>query len=323
MTNTQKPLGSPFGAASTAADIVAGVDLSGRTAIVTGGYSGIGLETTRALAGAGAKVIVPARNPQKASTALTGMSNVEIGALDLIDPASIEAFAADVLARYPRLDMLINNAGFIGLTLDRDARGYEAQFATNHLGHYHLTARLWPALCRGRARVVNISSCGHAGGAVDFDDIHFHHRPYDPMVAYGQSKSANVLFTVWLDHLGKASGVRSFALHPGGIVESGFTRDMPIEATIASGYRDADGKPIIDPEDNKKTPQQGAATQVWCATSPLLDGKGGLYCENCEVAEAVPADSTALLGVRPWAIDPVLAERLWQVSAEMTGVSIR
>lgn len=142
------------------------------------------------------------------------------------------------------------------------------------------------------------------------------------MVAYGQSKSANALFSVWLDHLGGPQGVRSFAVHPGGIVESGFTRGMPLEASIASGYRDADGKPIIDPENNKKTPEQGAATTVWCATSPLLDGLGGVYCEDCNIACAVPADSTELLGVRPWATDPALAEHLWRASEEMTGVPL-
>lgn len=321
MEHRQAPIPSPFGAASTAAEVIAGIDLSGRVAIVTGGSSGIGLETTRALAAAGAEVIVPARNAAKAEAALGMVGNVTVEALDLIDPASIDAFAQALLARHQAIDLLINNAGYIGLTLERDARGFEAQFATNHLGHFQLTARLWPALVRGRARVVTVSSCGHAAGAVDFDDIHFGRRDYDPMVAYGQSKTANALFSLWLDHLGKPHGVRSFALHPGGIVDSGFTRAMPVEASIASGYRDASGVAIIDPENNRKTPQQGAATTVWCATSPLLAGLGGVYCENCNIAHAVPAEATGLLGVRPWGRDPILAERLWTVSENLTGVT--
>ncbi|KAA5606383.1 SDR family NAD(P)-dependent oxidoreductase [Roseospira marina] len=321
MNTLQSPIRSPFGAASTARDVIEGIDLSGKVAIVTGGYSGIGLETTKAFANAGATVIVPARNVEKAEKALKGIGGVEIAALDLIDPTSIDTFAEQVLAVHHAIHLLVNNAGYIGLTLEHDARGYEAQFATNHLGHFQLTARLWSALVNGHARVVTVSSCGHAAGAIDFDDINFETRGYDPMVAYGQSKSANALFSVWLDRLGQPHGVRAFALHPGGIVESGFTRDMPIEASIASGYRDADGKAIIDPQNNKKTPEQGAATQVWCATSPLLDGMGGVYCEDCNIAQAVPADCTELLGVRPWAIDPSLAEHLWKVSEEMTGVT--
>ena len=321
MDQLQSPISSPFGAASTAAEAIAGIDLSGRVAIVTGGSSGIGLETTRALARAGATVIVPARDRAKAEAALGDMPHVTVEALDLIDPASIDAFAQAVLARHEAIHLLINNAGYIGLSLQRDARGYEAQFATNHLGHFQLTARLWPALVREQARVVTVSSCGHAAAAVDFEDIHFERKDYDPMAAYGQSKTANALFSLWLDHLGEPLGVRSFALHPGGIVESGFTRNMPIEASIASGYRDADGKAIIDPENNKKTPEQGAATQVWCATSPLLDGMGGGYCEDSNIASTVPADSTELLGLRPWAADPALAERLWALSEEMTGIA--
>ncbi|WP_108125570.1 SDR family NAD(P)-dependent oxidoreductase [Saccharospirillum mangrovi] len=322
MNNLQAPLDSPFGPASTAQEVIKGIDLSGKVAIVTGGYSGIGLETSKALAEAGATVIVPARNVDKAQQALHGLPRVQVTPLDLIDPTSIQAFVERVLAEHPAIHLLINNAGYIGLTLQHDARGYEAQFATNHLGHFQLTAQLWPALVRGQARVVTVSSCGHAASAIDFDDLHFDHKDYDPMAAYGQSKTANALFSVWLDRLGKPVGIRSFALHPGGIVESGFTRDMPVEASIASGYRDADGKPIIDPENNKKTLEQGAATTVWCATSPLLNGLGGVYCEDCNIARAVPEDATELLGVRPWASREDLAERLWQISEKLTGVSI-
>ncbi|MFG1497459.1 oxidoreductase [Saccharospirillum sp. HFRX-1] len=323
MNTLQQPLSSPFGAASTARDVIRDIDLSGKVAIVTGGYSGIGLETSQALISAGATVIVPARNVDKARQVLQDTANIQIEPLDLIDPDSIRTFANKVLAEHPTIHLLINNAGYIGLSRQHDARGYEAQFATNHLGHFQLTVQLWPALVRGQARVVTVSSCGHATAPVNFDDVNFAHRDYDAMVAYGQSKSANALFSVWLDRLGKDQGVRSFALHPGGVVESGFSRDIPIEASIASGYRDADGQPIIDPESNKKTIDQGAATTVWCATSPMLNGLGGVYCENCNIAQAVAADSTELLGVRPWAMDPEQAERLWQLSEQMTGVTFK
>src|SRR5262249_1985929 len=159
------------------------------------------------------------------------------------------------------------------------------------------------------ARVVSVSSRGHVRAAVDFDDPNFLKRPYDPWVAYGQSKSANALFAVALDARGESYGVRAFAVHPGGVVTD-LTRFMTPDQLRASGAIDAEGRPVIDPAQNRKTPAQGAATSVWCATSRQLDGRGGVYCENCDIAVAVPADSTALLGVRPWAIDPLLADRL-------------
>lgn len=321
MTNLQTPIASPFSASSTARDVINGIDLSGRIAIVTGGSSGIGLDTTRALAGAGATVIVPARSIEKAEKALSGLSNVTIEELDLVDPASIDAFAKRFLDKHEKLDLLINNAGFINHALERDPRGYELQFATNHLGHFQLTLLLWPALVPG-ARVVTVSSMGHKCGGVDFDDINFERRPYNEHLAYGQSKSANALFALWLDRLGQARGIRSYSLHPGGMISSGFSKDLSEEDKIASGYLDAQGNPVIDPENNMKTNAQGAATSVWCATSPLLEGIGGVYCEDCNIALAVPADSDALLGVRPWAVDPELAERLWGVSEKLTGVSL-
>lgn len=323
MNAQQLPISSPFGAASTAAQVLEGIDLSGRLAIVTGASSGIGLETARALAAAGARVICPVRDRAKAMAALEGIEGVTIETLDLGAPASIDAFADKIVAQGEPVHILINNAGYIGHVLKRDARGYEAQFATNHLGHFQLTARLWPVLVKDGARVVSVSSCGHAASPVVFDDIHFNQRPYDPMTAYGQSKSANALFALWLDRLGAPAGVRAYSLHPGGMIESGFAREMSEAAKQASGYLDAEGRPIVDPENNKKSLQQGAATQVWCATSPLLEGLGGIYCENCNIAEPAPADSTALLGARPWILDEAQAERLWTLSAEMTGVDLR
>jgi NAD(P)-dependent dehydrogenase (short-subunit alcohol dehydrogenase family) len=327
MSRTQTPIHSGFSAASTASEVLAGIDLSGKTAIVTGGYSGIGTETTRALRAAGARVIVPARDLSKARTALDGI-DVEIAAMDLADPASVDAFAEAFLASGAPLHILINSAGVMACPLSRDARGFEAQFATNHLGHFQLTARLWPALKRaGAARVVALSSLGHRYAPVDLEDPHFERRDYDRWIAYGQSKSANALFAVGLDARGKAHGVRAFSVHPGRIVTD-LARHMSIEELQKMGAVDENGRPVVDLARGMKSPAQGAATSVWAATSAQLDGRGGVYCEDCDIAElvddadATPAGSSTLAsGVRSWAVDPLAAERLWTLSEQMTGVT--
>ena len=323
MPTPQSPIDSGFGAASTAEDVIHGIDLAGKCAIVTGGYSGIGLETVKALRSAGARVFVPARDLVKAQAALRGMPDVVLQPMDLLDPGSIDRFAEDVLEATDAVDILVNNAGVMAPPLVRDARGYESQFSANHLGHFQLTGRLWPALVRsGHARVIALSSLGHRRAGVDFHDPNFEHREYEPWVAYGQSKTANALFAVALDSIGQRSGVRAFSVHPGGIVTD-LVRHMSSEQLEASNAIDKDGKPIIDPENNKKTPQQGAATSVWCATSPRLDGMGGVYCADCDIARALPSDeSTELHGVRPRATDPVAAGRLWQLSEQLTGTRI-
>ncbi|NWA31698.1 SDR family NAD(P)-dependent oxidoreductase [Pseudomonas sp. C6002] len=311
MPTVQKPIHSGYGAATTVAEVIRGVDLSGKVAIVTGGYSGIGLVTARTLAAAGARVIVPARDLAKARAALKPYPQLQLEPLDLMDAQSIEQFAVRFLATGCPLHLLINNAGIMAPPLSCNAQGYESQFATNHLEHFLLTQRLWPALQRAEgARVVTLSSRGHVHGAVDFDDWNFERQAYDPWRAYGQSKTANALFAVHLDTLGAASGVRAFAVHPGGIITD-LVRHMKPEVLQASGYVDEHGKPVIDPERNMKTPEQGAATSVWCAVSGQLAGMGGVYCENCDVAAAVSAESEEQLGVRPWAVDTGLAQRLW------------
>jgi NAD(P)-dependent dehydrogenase (short-subunit alcohol dehydrogenase family) len=322
MSNQQKPIPSGFGPASTAYDVIAGIDLSGKVAIVTGGYSGIGIDTTKALASAGAKVIVPARDLERARKNLDGIAQVTVEPLDLMDPASIDAFAERFLATGQPLHILINSAGVMMNPLTRDARGYESQFATNHLGHYQLTLRLWPALRLAKgARVVSVSSRGHRLSPMDFNDPQFEHRDYDKRVAYGQSKTANVLFAVKLDQLGQPYGIRAFALHPGGIVTE-LARHLSMQELVATGFVKDDGTPILDPSRDMKSPPQGAATSVWCATSPQLDGMGGLYCENSDIAEAVAADSDAPRGVRPWALDRDEADQLWALSEKLTGVSL-
>ena len=316
MATEQKPINSGYGIRTDARDAIGGRDLTGKVAIVTGGYSGLGLETTKALAGAGAIVIVPARTPDKAQKALVGIANVEQAALDLADPKSIDAFAGGFLSRTKKLDILINNAAIMASPLMRDARGYEAQFATNHLGHFQLTARLWPALkAAGGARVVSLSSIGHRRAPVNLEDPSFEKTDYDKWEAYGRAKSANSLFAVGLDKRGVAHGVRAFAVHPGGIMTD-LQRFMPEEEKRAMGWIDENGKL----NERFKTPSQGAATSVWCATNAQLDGKGGVYCDDCDIAQAVPADDKSFAGVRPWAIDPVIADRLWELSERMTGV---
>ncbi|MDF2693651.1 MAG: oxidoreductase [Labilithrix sp.] len=319
----QAAIRSGFDRTTTARQALGGRDLRGKTAIVTGGYAGLGLETTRVLAEAGAKVIVPARTPDKARRALDGIPNVELVAMNLADPASVDAFARTFVDDSGRaLHMLINNAGIMATPLMRDDRGYEGQFATNHLGHFQLTARLWPALVKARgARVVSLSSRAHRICGVDFEDPNFERREYQKWAAYGQSKSANILFAVELDRRGEAHGVRAFSVHPGTILTD-LARDLSEEELAALGVRA--GKVTPEQIGKFKTIEQGAATTVWCSTSAQLDGMGGVYCEDVDIAEVVQADpplDAGEPGVVPWAIEPELAKRLWGLSEELCKTS--
>jgi NAD(P)-dependent dehydrogenase (short-subunit alcohol dehydrogenase family) len=313
MSTPQHQIGSGFGSRSTADDVLRGIDLSGKLAVVTGGYSGIGLETTRALTRAGAYVVVPARRPKTAAEALDGIERVEVDELDLADLDSVREFADRFLASGRVIDLVINNAGIMACPETRVGPGWEAQFATNHLGHFALLNRLWPAVAEGGARVVSVSSAGHRRSDIRWDDLQFEHG-YDKWEAYGQAKTANVLFAVQIDALGKDAGVRAFALHPGGIMTP-LQRHLAKEEMVAAGWIDADGTPL---NPTFKTPEQGAATQVWAATSPRLDGMGGVFCEDCDIAEISVDDSA---GVRPYATDPESAARLWTLSAGLTGVN--
>jgi len=314
-TTPQHKIGSGFGAHSTAREVLEGIDLSGKLALVTGGYSGLGLETTRALAGAGADVIVPARRRETAEQALAGFDRVEVDELDLADLASVRAFAERFLASGRSAAIVINNAGIMACPETRVGPGWEAQFATNHLGHYALVNLLWPAIARESARVVSVASAGHRRSPIRWDDVMFE-RSYDKWEAYGQAKTANVLFAVHLDALGRDAGVRAFSLHPGGI-RTPLQRHLTTEEMVAAGWIDEQGNLIAS---GFKTPEQGAATQVWAATSPELAGMGGVYCEDCDIAELVPADATTSGGVREYAVDPDQAARLWALSAELTGI---
>ncbi|WP_230194134.1 SDR family NAD(P)-dependent oxidoreductase [Streptomyces coriariae] len=316
MTTAQHKIGSGFDARSTAADVLQGIDLSGKLAIVTGGYSGIGLETTRALTRAGAHVVVPARRPADARGALDGVLGVEVDELDLGDLESVREFAERVLDSSRSVDFVIDSAGIMACPETRVGPGWEAQFAINHLGHFALVNRLWPALEPGGARVVSVSSGGHHMSGIRWDDVQWE-RGYDKWQAYGQAKTANALFAVHLDRLAKDVGVRAFAVHPGVIITP-LLRHVPEEEKVEFGWFDEDGN-LRDP-DFFKTPQQGAATQVWAAISPQLEGLGGLYLEDCDVAEPAPADGE-MRGVKDWVTDPGQAARLWELSAELTGVN--
>jgi NAD(P)-dependent dehydrogenase (short-subunit alcohol dehydrogenase family) len=319
-TTAQHPLPSGFNARSTATDVLAGIDLTGQTAIVTGGYSGLGIETVAALHAAGARVIVPARRPEVAWAALDarGLGAVKVDTLDLADLVSVRAFAEHFVATGSSLDILINNAAIMASPEARVGDGWESQFATNHLGHYVLTNLLWPALtANDGARVVALSSTGHKLSGIRFDDPQFT-TGYDKWQAYGQAKTANSLFAVQLDARGAERGVRAFAVHPGGIMTE-LQRHLPREEMIAAGWMTEDG--IVNAQ--FKSAEQGAATSVWAATSPLLQGMGGVYCEDCDIAEPTdPGSASARVrGVNAHAIDPDAAARLWALSAELTGVN--
>ncbi len=319
MTTPQHKIGSGFGATSTADEVLSGIDLTGRLAIVTGGYSGIGIETTRALTKAGAQVVVPARRAEAAREAVEDIPNVEVDELDLGDLESVRAFAERFLATGRDIDIMIDSAGIMACPETRVGPGWEAQFATNHLGHFALVTRLWPRLVTGGgARVVSVSSAGHQRSGIRWDDVMFARGGYDKWVAYGQAKSANVLFAVHLDKIGRDAGVRAFALHPGGIMTP-LQRHLSKAEMVERGWIHEDGT-MVDPS-MFKTPEQGAATQTWAATSPQLAGQGGVYLEDCEIAGIATGEGMTP-GVREHAIDPEQAARLWTLSAELTGVDL-
>jgi NAD(P)-dependent dehydrogenase (short-subunit alcohol dehydrogenase family) len=308
---------TPFGAQSTAAEVIAGIDLTGRRAIVTGGASGIGVETARALASANAEVTIAVRNLEAGErvaddiAATTGNKQVLVAPLDLDDPASIGA----LVARWSGpLHLLVNNAGVMALRdLQLTSDGWEMQFATNHLGHFALAVGLHDALAAaGNARIVSLSSRGHLRSPVIFEDINFTSRPYDPFLAYGQSKTANVLFAVEATRRWAGDGITANAVHPGAILATNLSRHLRPEAVAdlrTSGMY------------TFKTIEQGAATSVLVATSAQLEGIGGRYFEDCNEAPVVDSDPSSPFGVAPHALDPAAATRLWQVSFDaMFGI---
>jgi NAD(P)-dependent dehydrogenase (short-subunit alcohol dehydrogenase family) len=308
---------TPFHAGSTAAEVIAGADLTGRRAVVTGAASGIGVETARALAGAGAEVVLAVRNAAAGRRtaedikATTGSEGVTVASLDLTDPASVEAF---VTAWQGPLHILVNNAGVMATPETRTPRGWELQFATNHLGHFALATGLHGALAAaGGARVVSVSSSGHLFSPVAFDDLHFTERPYDPWLAYGQSKTANVLFAVEAGRRWSDDGIAVNALMPGGIRTNLMRHIGDAEmAQFGAHLQALIGEGTQPPELSLKTVEQGAATSVLLAASPVVDGVTGRYFEDCDEAE--PHRPGTNTGVAAHAVDPEAAARLWQVS---------
>ena len=316
----QKPLASGFASRPDGADVIRELDLAGKTAIVTGGYSGIGLETVRALAGKGVAVLVPARRREQAEGILKGLEgDITVGSMDLGDVTSVRAFAETASRGLARLDLLINNAGIMACPETRIGPGWEAQFGTNHLGHLALTLGLWPLLQRTPgARVVALTSTGHKRSDIRWDDVHFTTSPYEKWDAYGQSKTANALFANELSRRLAPGGGLAFAVHPGGIFTP-LQRHLSVEEQVQLGWLGEDGQPSELAKRGFKTPEQGCATTLWAATSPLLEGRPGVYCEDCDIAAATNPESpmARFAGVDPHACSDESAERLWALSEAM------
>ncbi|MBB3034145.1 oxidoreductase [Alteriqipengyuania lutimaris] len=322
----QRPTHSGFGRTSEPQDVLEGIDLAGKVAIVTGGYSGLGVETVRGLAGAGAKMIVPARNHAKAVGNLADVQgDVSIMEMDLADLASVRKFAADFAAQHDRLDLLINNAGIMACPLTRVGPEWEQQFGVNHLGHFALATALMPLLEKtakqpgSDVRLVALSSTGHKLSDIRWDDPHWTDGEYDKWKAYGQAKTANALFAVGMNKRLAEHGGRAFSVHPGGIMTP-LQRHLDKEEMVAMGWMNEDGEPSERAAKMFKSVTQGASTTLWAATSPALKNRGGEYCEDCDIAALADADEPSRFDkVQPYAVDEDSAERLWAMSEEMVA----
>lgn len=314
----QTKLGSGFEAKSEPAQILQDINLEGKVAVVTGGYSGIGLETTRALAAAGVRVYVPVRDAAKAEASLADVKgDVQTLQMDLGDLESVQNFVAELLEKENSLDLLINNAGIMACPETRMGKNWEAQFAVNHIGHFVLTTGLLPILLAAdAARVVCLSSIAHRRSDILWDDIHFLHAPYEKWTAYAQAKTANALFALGLDMKYRDQGLQAFSVHPGGILTP-LQRHLGNEEMQALGWTDADGNLSEQAAAMFKTPTQGCTTTLWAATSPLLAETGGLYCEDCDVANLAGEDSPRYFDVAPWAVNEEHALRLWDITEQM------
>jgi NAD(P)-dependent dehydrogenase (short-subunit alcohol dehydrogenase family) len=310
---------SGFGWASTTDEVLAGKDLSGRTVFITGANSGLGQETARAMASRGAHVILAGRDQAKLDGTAAAIretlpkAQLDTITIDLTSLENIRAATSRARQRFAKIDLLINNAGVMATPFQHTHDGFEMQFGTNHLGHFAMTAELMPLIERGHLkRIVNLSSRGHHFTPVNFDDPHFEHRPYDPWESYGHSKTANVLFSVGLEQRFAVMGIHAYAVHPGGI-QTNLGRHMTPEMVEALMARVTSS----DTGFAWKTIPQGAATSCWAATAEELEGKGGVYCEDCHVAAI--DDESATSGVRSYAVNPSFADRLWKLSEELTG----
>lgn len=311
---------SGFGWGSTADEVLAGIDLSGRTVFITGANSGLGQETARAMAARGAHVIMAGRDQGKLDESVAAIhaehpkAQLDTLTVDLTSLESIRAATSRARQRFAKIDLLINNAGVMATPFLHTHDGFEMQLGTNHFGHFALTGELFPLIERGHLkRIVNLSSRAHHMAPVDFDDLHFTRRAYDPWLSYGQSKTANVLFTVGLEARFAVLGIHAYAVHPGGI-QTNLGRHMTPEMMEALVKRVT----TSDSSFQWKTIPQGAATSCWAATAPEIEGKGGVYCEDCHVAEVDDHSSTG--GVRAYALNTSYADRLWALSEAATGV---
>jgi len=322
-------MASSFGAQSTTEDVLAGVKLNGKRVLVTGVSAGLGVETARALAAHGAQVVGAARDLKKAEgatahvrkDAAAGGGSFALIELDLTRLASVRAAADQLVAKGDPFDVIIANAGVMATPFTQTTDGFELQFGTNHLGHFLFVNRIARLLRRG-GRLINLSSAGHRFSNVDLQDPNFQKTPYDPFVAYGRSKTANILFAVEFDRRHRANGIRAAAVHPGGIrTELGrYMGEAQLQKLVdkINQQRAAEGKGPFE----FKTIPQGSATSVWAAVVAQADEVGGQYCENCHVGSVVPESATITVaseGVRAYALDPDNAKALWKKSEEMVG----
>jgi NAD(P)-dependent dehydrogenase (short-subunit alcohol dehydrogenase family) len=318
ITEQQKPLNSGFGAKTEPKDIMRGIDLTGKVALVTGGYSGIGLETTKTLIESGAEVIIPARRVSVAKAELSGIVEDEnIIEVDLADPSSVIKFVDRLLDSNFTLDILINNAGIMACPQMPTKEGWDLQFAVNHIGHFILTKGLMPLMKKAdEPRIVTLSSTGHKLSGIQWDDINFKNS-YDKWQAYGQSKTAASLLAVEINTRMKEQGIKSYSVHPGGIVTP-LQRHLENEEMVALGWKKEDGSLSDMAAAAFKSPSQGASTTLWCATSPMLNDISGVYCEDCDVAPRQSDGPEArYVGVADWAVDTDEAAKLWELTEQM------
>ena len=317
----QTPTKSGFHSKTNADEITNGIDLNEKIAIVTGGYSGIGLETTRELVASGAKVIIPAKRIEVAVQNLEGIVSKEnIVEMDLGNLNSVKKFTEDFKESFGKLDLLINNAGIMACPETRIGNGWESQFAVNHIGHFLLTKELMDTMAENdSARFISLSSSAHSLTGILWDDIHFQNNPYDKWMAYGQSKTASSLIAIEFHRRMVDKGVSGFSVHPGGILTP-LQRHLQKEEMVALGWMDENGSPSEMAKNFFKTTSQGASTTLWCATSSSLNGIGGVFCEDCDIAKRkneVDESLQRYFGVADWAVDTEEASKLWDATEKM------